>query len=212
MVQLFRGSLLLTVVLGLTACGGNDSAGDSEGAGLNIANLVGTQKNPPDEFAVNPTAPLELPKDFTTLPPPNPGQRSPLISDPVSEARATLLGGAEPKAASARVSASESALLSASGSAPPSNIREVLEAEQAENDADDEVYVLDRIFPSLRATRGADAKDTLQPEEERERLSTLAETVRTNSDGIATIAGPAVSAPAPPVATPTGEELIYITE
>jgi len=219
MVRIVQGSLLIAVALGLAACGGDDQASGDGATAINLARIVGTQKNAPDEFAVIPTAPLRLPKDFTTLPPPNPGQRSPLVSDPISDARTALLGDDTPKAASTRVSGSEAALLSAAGSATPatSDIRAALAADQAAADEVEDLYVLDRVFPVLRGLRGADQKDLLRPEEERQRLSELAQTPITNSDGIATIAGPAVSTPQPtvraPTVNPTGsDELIYIPE
>ncbi len=224
MIQLFRRSLILIAALGVAACGGDDQAED---AGVNLANIVGLKKNPPDEFAVIPTAPLELPKDFTALPPPNPGERSRLVSDPVSDAREALLGDSAPKAANARVSTSEAALLSASGStAASSDIRTVLDAEQAASDDAEQQYLLDRVFPTLRTLRGADQKDLLQAEEERVRLSTLENEAGRNSSGIATIqssTGPAAAQPVSPIVTPpavsaptidpsTGEELIFIPE
>ncbi len=224
MVQLIRRSLILIVALGVTACSGDDQSDD---AGVNLTNIIGTTKNPPDEFAVIPTAPLELPKDFTALPPPNPGERSRLVSNPINDARAALLGETAPKAANARVSTSEAALLSASGStAASSEIRTVLDAEQAASDEAEQTYLLDRAFPALRTLRGADQKELLQAEEERVRLSTLADDATRNGAGIATIptnAGSAGVQPVlpgttpPPVSLPTvdpttGEELIFIPE
>lgn len=218
------------IAIGLTACGGKKAEEKAveeydEGDGFSIAKLIGSTKNPPDEFAVISTAPLEMPKDFAALPAPRPGARSALTPDPIAEARSVLLGETAPQAANARVSVSETALLSAAGTSTDPNIRSTLAVEQAQVDAGEDAYLLDRVFPSLRAYRGADLKDAIKPAEERVRLSDASGAQRAPTTGIASIpSGPAgnvvsqpvsatPSAPALPTVDPvTGGELIYIPE
>lgn len=228
---------MTAIAMALTACGGKDSVErkvdkyEATG-GLNLAKLVGTSKNPPDEFAVIAAAPLEMPQDFAALPAPDPGTPSPRLPDAERDARALLLGDSPAQAANARTSAAEAALLAASGPAADSSIRDVLEAEQEEYQAEQDLYVVDRIIPALKELRRGELDENLVvPLEERERLAT-ASTAPRSTGGLATIpvsgggqsiAAPvpqtAPSAPTPPVtaARPavdpdSGAELIYIPE
>jgi len=240
MIGLARILGMSAIALGLAACGGDaqpDAGGDkvTDGSGgIDIRGIVGVTKTPPDEFAVAPTKPLQLPKDFASLPPPTPGTRSPLQPDPIAEARAVLLGETEPVAANARVSASESALLASTGTGDVDpNIRNVLDAEEAERAADRPDFLLNRIFPS--SAQAYSAEDTLAPEEERVRLSEILPQRTVGGTEIATIptgsattpaaapttitppVSPSAIAPAltgPPVAIDpvTGSELIFIPE
>jgi hypothetical protein len=234
MTRFIRIFGITALAVSISACGG-DAPEEKQAdkydadAGLNLSRLVGTTKNPPDEFAVISTAPLQMPEDFASLPAPSPGARSPLAPDPVAEARQALLGESAPQAANVRTSVSESALLSATGPSDP-NIRSVLVAEQAEIDADRTEYVLEEVFPSLRGNSEEDLRNTLQPNEERLRLSAAQPATRAAQTGVATIPGapapaarlpiiPPATAPAStssvvtiPAAGSTGEELIFIPE
>lgn len=230
MAVLARSLLILALAISVGAC---TRAKEKEASnadkydpndGISLAKLVGTAKNPPDEFAVMTSKPLVMPKSFAALPAPNPGQRSPLTSDPVAEARTVLLGDVTPQAANARTSVSEAALLSATGTAtPPSDLRAVLEAEQKVAESGSEEYLLYEYFPSLG--KGGNLKDAIKPEEERVRLSTLSSAQRPS--GIATIPSvpsapvpqtiqaiqSAPASPALPAVDPvSGTELIYIPE
>ena len=235
MTRIIRFFGIAAIAVSISACGGKTPEEkqaekyDGEG-GLNLSRLVGTTKNPPDEFAVIASAPLQMPKDFAALPAPSPGSRSPLAPDPIAEAREALLGDSTPQAANVRTSVSESALLSAAGPSD-SNIRSVLEADQEAIEAQQTTYVLDEVFPSLRNYRGEDLKDTIKPNDERLRLSEANSAAGASRSGIATIPGgtAATTAPLPiipPTGTPvtaipvsaspgvpeTGGELIYIPE
>lgn len=227
---LFRTLGISVIAIGVVACTPEKpkepTAEDYDPSeGFSVAELIGSTNNPPDEFAVISTAPLKMPKDFASLPTPQPGARSNLVPDPIAEARQVLLGDTSPQPANARVSISESALLSATGTGADPNIRTVLAGEQAEADAGARTYALDRVFPALREYRGADLQDTISPSEERARLRTASTTQRDPSSGIATIpSGPppvAAQLPVTPVAPTavlpagdptTGGELIYIPE
>jgi len=218
MVRFARTIGFSAVALSLAACGDRalSEVDSSEAAGINLARIVGITKNAPDEFAVTTSEPLQLPKDFAALPAPTPGVRSALTPNPVEKARSLLLGEVSPQPASARVSVSESALLSATGTAPASNIREVLAAEQAEIDENKEVYLLQRAFPSLQ--RGIENADAILPNEERVRLSEAQPNSVQRTEGIAVIrsapnvSAPSAQAPLPSTDAIAGDELIYITE
>lgn len=158
---------LTAVVLCLSGCG----------AGFQIREAVGLDKNPPDAFVVMPTRPLEIPQDLSTLPPPSPGSVSPLEVDPQTLARQALGGGPVPLSAAAAPaygfapvgapSGSEQALLSAAGAgqAQP-ELRAQLQTEAAAQPR----YLLDAWFPSLARLRGEAAGDVVEPLAEMRRL------------------------------------------
>ncbi len=224
---------MLTLLVSVAACtrAKEEEASNADkydpNDGFSLSNFIGTTKSPPDEFAVMTTRPLEMPQDFAALPQPNPGERSRLVPDPVAEARAVLLGDPAPQPATARISVSESALLSATGSAAAPNIRTVLDSEQAAASGAQEEYLIDELLPSLRASRGAGLADTIKPEEERVRLSTLAPAQETSGLATFSSAAPVAAVPQTAVTIPsalpagpalpavdpvTGTELIYIPE
>lgn len=220
MTGLLRILGLSVVAVSVAACGGDDQrdVGDTPGQGVDVSRFLGTTKSPPDEFAVATTKPLQLPKNFTSLPAPTPGVRSPLEADPIADARAALLGEPEPEATATTVSASEAALLSAAGSQTTDpSIRGVLDAEQAALEDARPSYALENVFPSIR--RDANAGAILSPTEERARLSETLPTREIGNTTVATI--PAATAPAVPTPTapvlpttdPTADSgLIFIPE
>lgn len=213
-----RTAIILVIgAMALGACGGGPTGEakakkDEATGGLDLRRIVGTVKNPPDEFAVISKKPLEMPQDFAALPPPNPGERSTRAPDPIAEARAALLNDAAGgTAATAQTSTSEAALLNASGASDP-NIRATLAADQTDYEAEQEQYVLDRYFPALKRLRGEDTRGIIDPTDEYQRLNTVAATPAARaarSAPIATIpsnpvpATLATPAPAAPSATAT---------
>ena len=174
MRTLVRMTGITAIAIALAACSSakvpERKAADEyqSGDGFSIRQLVGVSKSPPDEFAVIASKPLQMPSDFASLPPPDPGARSALVADPVAEARAALLGEVAPTPASTRLSTSEGALLAATGTADPT-IRATIEAEQEELNSTERRYLLQEVFPSMRG----ESADSLKPAEERERLSAL---------------------------------------
>ncbi len=135
-----------------------------------ISDLIGDLRTAPDEFSIVTKRPLEMPGTFDALPVPEPGKLSSRDPNPVRDAQTALLGSAAPVAATAVTpSVTETALLSSAGIAP-ANIRSIVAAEQADYDANQSLYLLDRVFPSLRAARGETARGVLDPELERQRL------------------------------------------
>jgi len=169
-----------------------------------------------------------MPGDFAALPVPDPGRRSTRDPDPQADARAALsfdpapAGTATTVVAPAAPSAVEAAILSAAGPADP-NIRATLAAEQASYDSEQNLYVLDRIFPTLRTARGDDNPDIIDAEAERLRLLEAGIGPRQTATAplapaqpVAVIAPAPVAAPAstivvPEAATPV-PELIYLSE
>lgn len=79
-----RNFLAAGLVLALAACGG--------GGEPNLLNIKQSRADGPDEFAVLPTKPLEMPEDMAALPEPTPGGAN--RTDPTPEADlARALGG-----------------------------------------------------------------------------------------------------------------------
>ena len=164
---------ILVTALAVSACGGDGpkKKKEVETGGFDVRRLLGVQQTAPDEFAVISKRPLEMPKDFAALPPPDPDARSTRTPDALSEARQALLReDGTPNAASTRTSASEAALLNAAGTSDP-NIRTTLAAEQAVYEDEQDSYFLDDVIPGLREYRGADDKNTIKPFEEYKRLN-----------------------------------------
>jgi len=77
--------LVLVATLGLSAC-----SRDKLGTMMNLRSEAG-----PDEFAILPTKPLEIPKDIAALPEPTPGGTN--LTDPTPELDATAALGGKPK-------------------------------------------------------------------------------------------------------------------
>ncbi len=164
-----------------------------------ISNIAGILQTVPDEFSVVTKRPLEMPGSFAALPPPEPGKVSSRDPNPLADARAAL--AFEPVPASTRAgtpSAVEAEILSAAGAVDPA-IRATLASEQAQYDAEQEQYLLDRIFPRLRRLRGDVDPDAINAEAERVRLLQAGITPRPTGT-VAPI--PAIPAPAQPALIP----------
>lgn len=125
---------------------------------------VGLAAPPPNEFLVVSRAPLEMPPSSETLPTPRPGAPSRVEPDPVSEARAALLGPSAAPAGPAP-SAGERALADAAGPADPS-VRQTLAAEAPERARRFGLESFGFTFPNADGSSG----DRLDPEEEAARL------------------------------------------
>ena len=133
----------------------------------NVANMLRTA---PDEFSVLTKRPLEMPRDFAALPPPEPGKPSTRDIDPQAEARAALAFDPVPASAAASTpSATETAILSSAGPADP-NIRATLATEEAASGEEFNDYLLYRIFPGMRAAQGDLYPNAIDAEAERVRL------------------------------------------
>lgn len=134
MIPLFRTALFCAVAFTVSGCD------TSQGIGrLFATNASGADG--PDEFAILPTKPLEMPDDLAALPEPEPGARNRVDPLPEQDAVAAL-GGRPERLDSPNTLPGEGALLAATqrrGTA--ANIRAVL----AEEDAD----IRDRNGPRL---------------------------------------------------------------
>lgn len=154
---------MIVAIFALQACDGGPLA-------------TGTLKDDgPDEFAIIPNKPLELPEELGTelaqLPTPTPGARSRAIPAPRREAVATL-GGQPERLDDRRVTASESQLIAAASvSGVNPNIRSILAAEQADN-PDTKPRLLERAF-GLQRRANAGRLTALDPQAEAVRLQRL---------------------------------------
>jgi hypothetical protein len=116
--------ILLTLILGLAACGNRDRE-------VQLRDIRKTG-NGPDEFAIIPGKPLQAPEDFAALPAPTPGGSNRTDQNPRGDGIAAL-GGNPGALVAGAVSSADSALVnhaSRYGVAP--NIRQTLRVEDNE--------------------------------------------------------------------------------
>ncbi len=131
-------------------------------------------KKPPDEFAVTTRAPLEMPADLNTLPPPRIGAPRAQDSSPTQAAREALFGQAARE--SQAVSQGESILLEKTGATNvDSSIRNTIDRETAEL-AEQETSTFDRILGRVGRKTEAPAS-VIDPVKEAERLKEISNTV-----------------------------------
>jgi hypothetical protein len=118
----------------------------------------------PDEFIVDPKAELQMPDNFSALPPPTPGQGNRVDIDPKAEL-ATALGGRPPDP-NAPIPGSDGALVTAAsrlGVTP--NIRTQLAQEDADFRARQSRFTGFQLFPEdlynkVYRSQTLDARDT----------------------------------------------------
>lgn len=116
----------------------------------------------PDEFAILPTKPLEMPTDFASLPPPEPGARNLVDPNPLDDAVIAL--GGRPGAGTA-----DGALVAAAGrNGVAGNIREQLAAEDANFRRNNSPRLLERLFGTSTYQR-IYSRNALRPDPELER-------------------------------------------
>ncbi|MGR3782186.1 MAG: DUF3035 domain-containing protein [Albimonas sp.] len=154
-------ALMLGAGLALTACTGSRDA---------VGTALGLNYESPNPFNVAPHAPLRLPPSFENLPPPAPGERSPLEPRPDQAAQAALASagaGPAPQPEGAAPTPGELALLDAAGAstADPA-IRERLVQERPPEP--EQWYALDSVFGYK--INDPDAAQTLDPRQESETL------------------------------------------
>lgn len=131
MPRLTTSALLGACIFALAAC----SAGTPQ-----LMNLRNNEEGP-DEFAVLPTAPLEMPENMASLPEPTPGARNRVDPDPERDAIAALGGN------TARSSGAGSDLVSyATRFGVSSDIRPVLAAEDEQFRRRNDGRILERMF------------------------------------------------------------------
>lgn len=137
----FRG-LGLCALIALAACG--RLAGD-EKKPPQLMNIKSASRSP-DEFAILPTKPLQMPEDVASLPEPTPGGTN--ITDPTPEADAVAALGGNPKLLDqSAVPARNGGLVSyAARNGTASGIRDVLAEEDLEYRRKHDGRLLERIF------------------------------------------------------------------
>lgn len=135
------GPGILAAVLGATlAVSGCSDRGQPELMNLSRAT------DGPDEFAIVPTRPLEMPTDFAALPPPAPGGPNRADPDPRGDAVAAL-GGRPALLAAAGTPAADGGLIShATRFGVTPGIRDQLAAEDLDYRRRNRGRVLERLF------------------------------------------------------------------
>ena len=129
-------SLLGGMVLVLTACGGDRDP--------NLLNISQSSADGPDEFAILPAKPLEMPETMTALPPPTPGGVNRADLTPESDVAAALGGNA---AVLTRASTGDVALIAYAGRyGLDPNIRADLAAADLQFRRDNDGLFLERTF------------------------------------------------------------------
>lgn len=125
----------LAALIGLAACGGGEPR---------LMNLQSSGTGP-DEFAILPTRPLQMPPDLAALPPPTPGERNLVDPDPQAEAIAAL-GGRPSALGREGVRAAETALVNhATRMGVSAGIRDQLAAEDREFRSRNRGRLLERL-------------------------------------------------------------------
>ena len=122
-------------MLALAACGNRDKAPE-------LMNL--RAGNGPDEFAILPPKPLEMPESLTELPEPTPGGENRTDHKPFDEAIVAL--GGNPQKAGGIPSGDSALYAHASRFGLQAGIRETLAAEDLEWRRDNNGRVLERLF------------------------------------------------------------------
>lgn len=130
-----RLTLAITMLAALAGCGGGN-------ADPNLLNIRQPRSEGPDEFAVLPTKPLEMPAD-RSLPPPTPGGTNRTDPTPQADATAALGGNA---AVLARPSGDGALIAYASRHGRDPQIREQLAAADLEFRRKNDGRLLERLF------------------------------------------------------------------
>ena len=142
--RLTLGKITLGAVLLLTlsACGGMFGGNDKDPRLMHVR----SQTRSPDEFAVVPTKPLQMPEDLAQLPAPTPGGAN--ITDPTPEADAIAALGGNPAALGQQtIAAASTTLVNYTGRYGRSaGIRQTLAAEDLQWRRDHDGRLLEQIF------------------------------------------------------------------
>ncbi|MXQ08578.1 DUF3035 domain-containing protein [Alphaproteobacteria bacterium GH1-50] len=132
-----RGLPVIIAALALSACGGG---GDEP----NLLNISQPRSAGPDEFAILPAKPLEMPEDMASLPEPTPGAGN--RADLTPERDAIVALGGNP-AALTRGAGGDGALLAYTGRyGRDANIRAELAAADLEFRRQNDGRLLERLF------------------------------------------------------------------
>lgn len=127
--------IMTTAMLALAACGGSDEP--------NLLNISQPRAQGPDEFAILPAKPLEMPEDVAALPEPTPGGTN--LTDPTPFADAALALGGNPEVLTRR--SGDGALVAYAGRyGVDPNIRAELAAADLEYRRQNDGRLLERLF------------------------------------------------------------------
>ena len=149
---------------------------------------LGLDRHMPDEFAVMQRAPLEIPKDLTSLPVPQPGMERPQDVTAKEQAKEVILGEVvrakatteASKPAVIKPSAAENALVNRiGGSTVDSKIREQIAAEAGQGEKDNRP-VVKRLLGIGKDTAGSSVVDA---EAEAKRIQELKKAGKPITDG-----------------------------
>jgi hypothetical protein len=155
---------------GLAACGSD------------TARTLGFTRDAPDEFQVTTRAPLSMPPDMTTLPPPRPGTSRPQELTMREQAESALVPAAalgSPRGTPTRPSAGEGALLAQAGPNVPDDIRRRVDEESLRLEQPDRSFVDRLMFWRDPPTPGT----PVDPTREAQRLRENAALGRDATDG-----------------------------
>jgi hypothetical protein len=125
------------LAVALSACG-------NDGQSPRLMNIRSTTAGP-DEFAILPTKPLELPEDLTSLPAPTPGGGNLTDLDPFADI-ATALGGKKPQSGLGVPGADGALVAHATRKGLGGDIRQVTAAEDLEFRNRNRGRLLERLF------------------------------------------------------------------
>ena len=130
-------AIAMSAMLWLSACGGAKSP--------ELMNIRSSTDGP-DEFGILPTKPLEMPKDFASLPAPTPGGAN--LTDPTPDADAIVALGGRPDSVGSRgVPAADGQLAQYAGRyGTSSDIRDTLASEDLKWRRDNNGRILERLF------------------------------------------------------------------
>ena len=142
----WRAAVAMVALLGLAGCEDNS-----------LRSQLGLLHQGPDQFAVLPNRPIEVP-DHDDLPPPEPGAASPIAPDPLGEVKLAL--GSVAAAPLSEPSDGERTVMAMLGPLPVEDgIREMLAAEHEEM-LDEDTPLVHKIFGiEQRRYRRANALD-----------------------------------------------------
>ncbi|MEQ9040106.1 MAG: DUF3035 domain-containing protein [Silicimonas sp.] len=127
--------IITTALVTLAACGGSDEP--------NLLNISQPRSEGPDEFAILPVKPLEMPEDLAALPDPTPGASN--LTDPTPFADATVAMGGNPEVLT-RGSADGALVSYAARYGVDPNIRVELAAADLEYRRQNDGRLLERLF------------------------------------------------------------------
>lgn len=128
-------TIMSAALLALAACGGSDQP--------NLLNISQPRAEGPDEFAILPSKPLEIPQDTSSLPPPTPGGAN--RTDPTPFADATIALGGNPEALTRQ--SGDGALVAYAGRyGVDPNIRAELAASDLQYRRENDGRLLERLF------------------------------------------------------------------